>query len=209
MTTSFEQTAKQLLVNHQRGAAIAKTFATIDAFVAENDWEGACHATSAVAFVLLRAQGIEAMPCLGELAFGAAATDHSWIEIDDAVFDVAIARPLVPEFARPPVLAGRHIHDGSATQLVYGATSGIAPMASATAVARLSIGQYMDGFPAHVDGLWGIVSELGATMGLSLNVRELRTRYGSARWVTKPEPVRSPDEDRRERNRRKRSRQGR
>lgn len=207
MTTSFEQTAKELLVDHQGGDAIATTFAAIDDFVAENDWQGACHATSAVAFVLLRAQGIEAIPCLGEVSFGAAATDHSWIEIDDAVFDVAIARPLVPEFARPPVLAGRHIHDGKETQLVYGSASGIAPMASAVAVARLSIGQYMDGFPAHVDGLWGIVIELGVGMGLSLNPRELRMRYGGARWVQKP--ARSPELDRRERNRRKRSRQGR
>jgi hypothetical protein len=182
MNMNFEEIARRTLDGHRAAEPLAKTYAILYGVVEANDWEGACHATTAVAFVLLREQGIEAQPCLGEVTLGNAVWDHSWIEVDGKVFDIAIARPIQPAPILAPVLAGRHTDDGQPTRLRYGVRSGMPAMAEAALVGRLSLDEYMAGFPRHPKGLWGVACELAGRLGMSLTVAELRGRYGSTRW---------------------------
>jgi hypothetical protein len=183
MVSFFEQAALRLIGDHPRASVIAKTFAAVHQLVEEKNWQGACHATTAVTFVLLAAQGIKATACLGEVMLGHAAFDHSWIEIEGRVFDIAIERPLMPEMAATPVISGRHIDSDVPTAMTYGAISGVPPQGPAAMIARMSFGEYMDGFPDHAQGLWGVVSELAERLGLLLNAEDLRRRYGNSQWT--------------------------
>lgn len=187
MISSFEQAALRCVAGHPKASAIAKTFAVVHGLVERENWQGACHATTAVTFVLLAAQGIESCPCLGEVIAEFGAFDHSWIEIDGRLFDVAISHTLIPEMSSAPVIAGRRIDDGLPTPMTYGANSGHPPMGPAALLATMPIGEYMDGFPGHHRlGLWGLASELAKELSLSLSPEDLRSRYADTRWVQRP-----------------------
>jgi hypothetical protein len=200
----FEDSALKILGESEIAQPVARTLAAIDALLRDKSWQGACHASTAIAFVLLREQGVAALPCLGEIMMGNIASDHSWIELDREPFDVAISLPIPPAPVVSAVIAGRELDTGDPTPILYGAVSGEPTMPDAAAIKRMTIGAYMSGFPDHPDGLWGVARDLAISIGVSVDAGELRGRYMNARWELRPVPDR-----RRERNRRKRARQGR
>ena len=67
---------------------------------------GACHASSAILFILLREQGYEAVPCIGEVSKQPIVFDHSWIEINGNIIDAATSNSLIPEINLSPILLG-------------------------------------------------------------------------------------------------------
>lgn len=216
--SAFEDAALAVLSDRAHAPTAARTFATLYEFMLDERRHGACHMISAVAFVLLNEQNVKATLCLGEVAvadgtFSDVATlttfDHSWIEINAEVYDIAIDAPLgTQRVARAPVMATRHIDNGRPADFVYGASSPAGLDAEARAIARVTLREFMDGFPDHEHGLWGIVVERGASIGVATSVPTLRERYGNVRWTLRM-PIVSTDDARRDRNRRKRERKGR
>ncbi len=211
----FAAAAHRHLSDLPEGDRILRVLDGIHSFVHENNWQGACHATTACGFVLLGAQGIASSPCLGEVVVRdelVVAFDHSWLEIGGKVFDVAITNPLEPSPAFAAVIGGRHIDTGEATTLHYGAVSGQPQWADAQRVARMTIGEYMDGFPER-DGLWSVARAIADSKAIALpSTTVLRAQFGRARWELRPQknpPEVSTDAARRARNEKKRSRQSR
>jgi hypothetical protein len=215
---SLKQAALEILGSDPAGPRIARTMQAVYDLMEAVRWDGACHAISALMFVLLREQGVQATLRLGEVAFGDGHFDHSWIEINGAVFDVAIARPLDPVSGHSPVVGGRHVHDGQPTPLIYGAVSGLPQDADAARRQNMQLGEYMDVFPEHPQGLWGVAVDVGAQLGLHASAHSLRQRYSHVEWSRRRVPSETPmqgvpsttlEARNRERNRRKRERRGR
>ncbi len=205
--SEFEDAALAVLADRAHAPTTARTFAALYEFLAATNLRGTCHMASTVAFVLLREQDVNAVLCIGNVGD----VSHSWIEIDAEVYDVAIACPEPPGTALAPVMASRHIYNGMPAVFVYGAGSRRGLDADASLVARMNLGEYMDRFPMHEQGLWGVAVEVGGAIGLATSVSALRERYANVRRVLREPTVASitPDDARRERNRRKRERQGR
>lgn len=163
---------------HPNKEAIFNTFFAVSDDLKEYPNPGACHLISGVFYVLLSEQNINSVIRIGEVKrLDSFYFDHSWIEIDKAVFDVAI-QLTYDEKKNPPVFAGIDLGNGKPSQLKYGVKSPSGMDSIATTILNQSFGKYMDGFPAYKNGAWEIVSRI-ATKRLDLEVKipSLREKY--------------------------------
>ena len=182
---SWRAGMQRTLKGHPHSLTITKTLMAVLRYIEKMGWSGACHAASAVVFVLLREQGIGAVLCLGEAQLGDMVFNHSWIESDGEVFDVAIVQTLESGLLSAPVVKGRNVETGRPTEIKYGVHSG-QPDDPPTAMLReTSFVDYLDGFPENPYGLWGLAVDLAAPLGLQLEVAELREKYADSRWLSR------------------------
>ena len=178
----FRTGTQRILKGHPHSLTITKTLTAVLRYIEKKGWSGACHASSAVVFVLLREQGVEATLCLGEAQIGRAVFNHSWIEVDGQVFDVAIALTLESGMRSAPVIMGRDVLTERPTKVQYGVNSGQPDDSPTELLRKTSFVDFLDGFPEHPDGLWGLAVDLAAPLGMQLDISELRDRHADASW---------------------------
>src|SRR5947209_8676198 len=106
-TKHLVENAKGLIGTDPKLNLTLKPFFEVLNFVVEEPYRGACHAASSVLYVLFSELNIESSICIGELGRDQICFDHSWLEIEGKIFDVAVARPLEPKFDGPPVFKSR------------------------------------------------------------------------------------------------------
>jgi len=68
------------------------------------DWKGACHESTSAIHILLNEAGITNTWKLGEVFTNGCLFDHSWIEINNKVFDIAITKTLIKKAINAPVI---------------------------------------------------------------------------------------------------------
>lgn len=110
-------------------------------FIVEHDYQGGCHLVSAILHIILTEKGYEPVVRLGEVQVADSVFDHSWIELDGEVIDVAIMNTLQDDFKLPPVLYGKSVASGKPVDCQYGVSSYID--ATAQLVITQSIGEYI------------------------------------------------------------------
>jgi len=162
-----------------------KPFLALASYVDENGWGGACHAVAAVLYVLFWEVGVSSTLCLGEAQLGRIAFDHSWVEVDGAVFDVAIMGTLMEEVGAPPTFRNRDLDTRRESRVRYGVTTGQERQALANAVLATPFHRFMSRYPDHPEGLWAIARLVGMRAGLSLSVRQLKERHGPTEWCVR------------------------
>jgi hypothetical protein len=161
-----------------------ESFLSLLEFVTINEWEGGCHALAAILHVLFGEAGVNSTLVLGEAGIGPLVFDHSWVNAAGAVYDVAIVRPLATAFRMPATFRGLELETDSTPRVRYGTSSGSARGEAAQFVLTLPFHDFMSGFPAHRDGLWGIASIVAQRFGKKLEVPDLKKRYGATVWTT-------------------------
>jgi len=62
--------------------------------IVEHDYQGGCHLVSAILYILLTEKGYEPIIRLGEVQIANFIFNHSWIELDGKVIDIAIMNTL-------------------------------------------------------------------------------------------------------------------
>ncbi|MDI9855215.1 lasso peptide biosynthesis protein [Comamonas sp. 17RB] len=127
--------AKALTSQVAQGETVLAAFVALLRYVTnpqQPDW-GACHSTSAVLFMRLKHLGMDPKLCVGEVHYGAEKFDHSWVELDGKVFDVAICAPNYGEtedtngcFAGGPVFAGIDLGANAPATAKFGVASNLA-----------------------------------------------------------------------------------
>ena len=150
-----------------------------------NRFEGACHATSAILHVLLSEKGVENKLMCGEIGKDNVCFDHSWIEIEGRIYDIAVALPLIQAYASNPIYAGFDIVSMNAPKWEYGFSSGLPDDSGMQIVKRGSFTDYMNGAPYHKNGLWAFVQKLGGQIGLKPSLNKMREKYRDAQWQQK------------------------
>jgi hypothetical protein len=111
--------------------------------------------------------------------------DHSWIEIDDKVYDVAVYLTLNETMIYPPVIRGINIASKTLSEGRYGVKSGLGRNIDAKMIKSIPFNDYLDNFPEHRDGLWGYIKEIGLEVGLNLNIDILKEKYKDTKWIEK------------------------
>lgn len=154
-------------------------------FIHASDWQGACHASCAVLYVLFREKGLDVQLCVGECKIGPHRFDHSWLTLDEFVFDAAISLPLDSGIPHAPTFNNVDLATGLTTNVEYGIGVDDNLDMFATGVAATPFLEYMSNFGGHKDGLWGLAKTIGDSAGLNLNVRLLREKYASTQWALK------------------------
>jgi len=179
---------RRMSATNPTASRIVESYRAVFDFIVVADLQGGCHSTSAILTILLLEQGIDAVPCIGECGRGKQFFDHSWVEVEGEIYDVAIANPLPgggnPE---PPVFDGKVVTTGARPKTPYGVVSPVGFDAKTEAISRVPVVAYMDSFPGDRKGLLGVANSIGAMAGVKLNVSQARSRYAALRWAVRPE----------------------
>ena len=176
-TKSFRVVANEIPFEHEQKSEIYNTFFATSDYYKKNPNPGACHLISSVLHVLLKEQGIENDLCIGEVSYkNDMFFDHSWIEIDGKVFDIAIQLTLKFE-VNPPVYAGYDLYTEKPVERVYGTTSptGFDPVGKR--VLETPFVNYMNEFPSFKEGAWQPVKLIGKDLRIKFDLKELPKRY--------------------------------
>lgn len=171
--------------------------------IKKTDWQGGCHAISSIMYILFKEIGLNAVLCLGEVKYKNVVFDHSWVEVDNKIYDVAILNSLDNIKLYEPIINGFNISTKEKSEAIYGGAANQAQDYYANTVMKISIVDYMDGFPLKllfdkkmiddiknsydfsVEGLWGFVIKTGKLVQLNLNVEQLKNKYKNAVRIQK------------------------
>lgn len=185
----WSRAVRALPVNGPRDYRLRRTFAAMLDFIHSQGWQGACHPSSAILAVLLKEQDIEVAPYLGECGANGFVFDHSWVEVDDEVYDAAISNTLIQEKSYPPVFRGLSVDTKQPSAIRYGIHSGAGYDADAALVRSVPFCEYMDNFPNDASGLWGVTKAIGKHLNLRLNPRQLRIAHQDMSWQEPERPT--------------------
>lgn len=145
-------------------------------FIAEHDYQGGCHLISAIVHILLTEKGYNPVVRLGEVQIDNYIFDHSWIELDGEVIDIAIMNTLQDGFKFAPVLYGKSVATGKQVEYKYGVSQYIDT--TAQLVISQSIGQYIMGGVSH--GSLEIMKLIAENSGIVFdNIDDIVRKYFS------------------------------
>lgn len=177
---TWSEVAGDVEFSNSQSVAIHKTFFLLNDDFKKNPSPGGCHLISSIMYVLFTEQGISSELCIGEVQRpNGMYFDHSWVEIDGKVFDLSIQLTLDGE-RNAPVFAGYDLDTGSLTKFNYlFKCEGLGMVASR--VFRTPFLDYLDGAD-HAQS-WGLIEEVGNSLGLNLKTAMLRNRYKDTKRV--------------------------
>lgn len=178
-TKSFRVAANEIPFEHEHKSKIYNTFFATSDYYKNNPNPGACHLISSVLHVLLKEQGVENDLCIGEVTYkNGMFFDHSWIEINGKVFDIAIQLTLKLE-VNPPVYAGYNLYTEKLAERVYGTTSPSGFDLVGKRVLETPFVDYMNEYPNFKEGAWQPVKLIGKDLRLKFDLKELPKRYAN------------------------------
>ncbi|WNZ87438.1 hypothetical protein [Pseudomonas sp. P108] len=175
-------------------SVVQEVFTAMVMHIESTGWGGACHSSSAIMHMLLKEKGVDSTIKIGEVGGGGYWFDHSWIEIDNLVFDAAVAYPQVGgKRLGGPVFAGIDIVSGIETTLTYGIGKKGGLEEEAQQIALLSLGAYFQFADQHAlveamgngeqppPALWDRASYIGTDCGVHRSPAELAREYFEVR----------------------------
>lgn len=192
MDSSFERAVASLPLKTPVAPAVVKTFGLLQHKIqTDRGWEGTCYLSTVVAHVLLREQGIETTLCIGDVACAEGVFDHGWSEIDNAICDLAIARPRAeaPRAVSPPIIAGLCLTDGKAPTVIHGAApksygfTALDLSGGRAFIQAASVTEYIDGADRHGAKLWGVILDFAKRLELKVDRKMLQQKHLTTRWT--------------------------
>lgn len=195
LLNSWKKTAQSLMKGNPDGYKTHKAYLAVLDYMHSTDWSGACHASSAVISSILKAQGIEADPCIGECQEGNIYFDHSWVLVGGEIFDVAVSNTLIQGIHFPPVYRGYDLSTSKPTSIAYGVISGRGYDPTAEMIRRIPVSEYMERFPGNPDGLFGVAEAITKKMGGRISSVKLRKGMAGTTWREEPNNVLQPTAD--------------
>ncbi|KAA6446956.1 SEC-C metal-binding domain-containing protein [Bacillus swezeyi] len=179
----WKQRAHQLTENE----ILVETFFVVFNRALKNNWRGACHAVSSILYVLLREQGIDAQLRIGYVSSKKVPVpfSHSWITIDEKPYDIGLYRsnPVNPQDSyftevSPPIFKGINLDSQTETDIQFDVNSERESKdKNFQNITKQSLGQYMNDWPKHKNGLWNEVIEAATILGLNLKLNDLKDKY--------------------------------
>ena len=169
---------------------LLRTLSLLLEVVAGDDrFHGGCFNITAIGHMLLTAQGIASVPCLGEVACKEGPFDHAWLEVDGAIYDLTIQYPLPGCPRQPMVIGGLHI-GGERPRFLYGVDpksygGGWDPRGDRAQVESRTLPEYLDYVERIYISLWDAVRILGGQLDLTLREDALRKTHAAAGWTVK------------------------
>lgn len=146
-------------------------------YMKENHWCGACHATSAIMYVVFSELGYDVTLCMGEArSKDDDYFDHSWIELDGDIIDLACCMPYNRIFVSEPIILGLESRTGNACSIEYGVYfEGLSD--ETNKILNMSVSEYLNACCSRQ--LWTIISEL---LGAQIDVKLFIEKYSDVHW---------------------------
>lgn len=172
------QNARTASLEIKDGQDILDAFEALLLMTWQHNWRGACHDTSACLYMILSEMGLKPELVIGEVMSPAGPFDHSWIEVDGKIFDVAVSLPDEGgEDVGPPIFATLDLDSAKPTRLRYGIKTPTGLYQPGLEIAYKTLDEYSE----IQSQLWDITSEVADQCGFSLDAGDLKREYGHVR----------------------------
>jgi hypothetical protein len=155
-----------------------KAYSALWEWMVKAEYKGACHDSSAILYMLLQEIGFQCDICTGEVKLSTGAvTDHSWVESDGNVFDIAISLPNNPNHFHAPIFNGVSLEGKGLVNAEFGLHyEGLDE--EAKLILGQTLSEYLSMHPWGEDFAYKKVKEIAKSIGLRVNVNKLKARYG-------------------------------
>ena len=118
---SVEQLIRASVETNGYDDRFADVLCNLYKYMQQKQWWGACHASCSALYVALSELGYSPKLCIGEMMGQGLYFDHSWIELDGKIIDMAISMTLIGGApASDPILFNRNIRNGMKPVIEYG-----------------------------------------------------------------------------------------
>lgn len=179
--------ARVIAADQPSGKKLFRAWEVLLAFVLKKNHWGACHDTSAVLYMLLKELGLSPTLNIGEVRAPAGFLDHSWVEVEGRIFDVAVCLPQPGGTdVGGPIFANIDVATNRKTALQYGAVSPHGFGLDAYPALSLDL----SGFSTiqNEPNIWALAVALGFDLDLNLTCAELERKYGAVRRTVRKTP---------------------
>ncbi|MEG0091711.1 MAG: hypothetical protein RSA20_07810, partial [Oscillospiraceae bacterium] len=122
---------------------------------------------------------------LGEVKHEESIFDHSWIELDGEIIDVAILLSMQNDMIYPPILLGKSISTLHIPTANYQYQTGRGLDAEADTISRTNIATYINMYPNSKNGLWELILQISETVNLHLDITAMQQKYSNIYWQIK------------------------
>lgn len=183
----WKQRALLIGTQYPYNEQLVNTFFAVFDYSVKKNWRGACHGLSCILYILLKEQGVDCQLQLGFVKADAVPFPfcHSWITINGEVFDVGLYRsnPPVPSpnmyvEVSYPIFKGIDIKTNKPTPVFFDVTTERVDRIYEQ-LSRMTLGDYMKGWPLHKDGFWGEIVEIAEKLGMTVDINELQEKYAA------------------------------
>jgi|GEM_PF-2875515 len=204
-SSNWEQNINTILRNEGfDDVRIANGFLAMLVLLQYTKWNGACHGASAMLYVLFNELGYETKLCSGVISCDMWVSGHSWIELNDKVFDVACYFPRSGRHNLSPVFFGLCIDDMNPTETLYGIANAppVVDVCEMIYNEKATVTRLMNAQYDELQGasLWQALDNVCVIAGIDiltitneqLDTRELEQKYRNVRSELK-DSILTPD----------------
>lgn len=165
---------EQIVHDNNYDNKLAQVLCELLKYMKVNQWIGACHATSSVLFVALSELGYSPKLCVGEVRYNGLLFDHSWIELDSKIIDLAISMPLQNLNISAPIVLDTNAVTLQRYDYEYGVNDGQGLDLEAKNIMEVPFRIYMDSYPKLTNGLWEVAN---IVLKENFDISKLRSKY--------------------------------
>lgn len=181
--------AQNITPNTQSGRLLLNVFGKSLEWIYSKEYRGGCHDTSAAIYILLSELGLSPVLCIGEVKHDQSFFDHSWIELNNKIYDAAVCMPNVEGVPNSPVFASKDLATNKDTELIYGVASPVGYDMAAQKILHMTIGEYSEFHTDDPNKVWNLTKTLGREASMKVNVGKIRDKYSSVRRLERHEPT--------------------
>lgn len=161
-----------------------KAFTELWDWMVKAKYNGACHDSSIVLFILFTELGLSSELCIGETQLESGViTDHSWVESDGLITDLAISMPNNPNHYHAPLFFGKSLAGGRVTCTYGKKHEGLS--IESLYISKQNIGQYLSMHPWGEEFIFKKTKDIGKTIGLNLTIPKLKLKYSEVKRAYK------------------------
>lgn len=163
---------------------VADVLCNLIRYIKEKQWRGACHASTAVLYVVYSELGYDVELFIGEVQKpGEKPFDHSWITLDGKIIDIALIMTLLGGLSiSDAIVLDKNIRTKRKYDIEYGIVTGLGLGAEARTVLRVPFVEYMDAYPDEIGGLWDVVDKVSPVY---LDREHLKEKYKDVKRIYK------------------------
>jgi hypothetical protein len=179
-----------ILKEHENEQELRIIIGSILEFMTMNDWRGACHESCGIFFVLLNELGIPCEWRLGEVRYRVKTInghpivfDHSWILINNEIFDLAIYKTRMHDLDSAPTIRNLSLTTREEPEVIYESNSGWGDDPMTIFVKTTPLTEYFSRSPMHPTlGTWYLILLIAKKLKLSLDINALKAKYSGIFW---------------------------
>lgn len=147
--------------------------------------KGGCHFLSSILFILLSEAGINSKLCLGNVQKDGQIFSHSWIEVNDRIFDIAISDTNNPTLNNLGVIFNdidSYTYEKTCIQYGVLPNSDLVDQ-TGKSIEGMTIGKYFMNCPNGKNFVWEYIINFYKRRKKFLNTGRLKEKYYEKSWI--------------------------